>query len=69
MIVIKYSNDEYIIHKIIQGNELKFIKNILDVKKFMNNFNKIFIKKNETKIECHDKDLINNYQFDILFYE
>ena len=69
MIIIKYSNDECIIHKIIQGNELKFIKNINDVKKFMNNFNKIFIKKNETKIECLDNDLINKYQFDILFYE
>ena len=69
MIIIKYSNDECIIHKIIQGNKLKFIKNINDVKKFMNNFNKIFIKKNETKIECQDNDLINKYQFDILFYE
>lgn len=69
MIIIKYSNNECIIHKIIQGNELKFIKNIHDVKKFMNNFNKIFIEKNEKKIECTDKELINKYQFDILFYE
>ena len=69
MIIIKYYNEDYIIHKIIQGNDLKFIKNILDVKKFMNNFNKIFIKKNERKMECIDKELINKYQFDILFYE
>ena len=69
MIIIKYSNNECIIHKIIQGYELSFIKNIRDVKKFMNNFNKIFIKKNEKKIECQDNDLINKYQFDILFYE
>lgn len=69
MIIIKYYNEDCIIHKIIQGNELKFIKNILDVKKFMNNFNKIFIKKNERKMECIDKELINKYQFDILFYE
>lgn len=69
MIIIKYSNDECIIHKIIQGSELRFIKNIHDVKKFMNNFNKIFIEKNKKKIECQNDELINKYQFDILFYE
>lgn len=69
MIIIKYSNDKCIIHKIIQDSELIFMKDIYDVKKFMNNFNKIFIKNYGKKIECQDNDLITKYQFDILFYE
>ena len=70
MITIQYTENNLIINKIFDNLHKLKLYTIYDLKKYLNNFNPIYVNSpyNKPGKECHNTENLNKFHFEILYY-
>lgn len=70
MITIQYIENNLIINKIFDDLDKLKLYTIYDLKKYLNNFNPIYVNLpyNKPGKECENTENLNKFHFEILYY-
>jgi hypothetical protein len=70
MITIQYTKKDFIISQIFENLDKLKLYTIYDLKKYLNNFNPIYVNPLNKKLgkECKNTENLNKFHFEILYY-